>query len=136
MTFLSVIIPKPQIYLRTMLHAIGHAQSDGEMRDNLRLIAAILLAEWVSDCNPFLNNASSQIFDMVTSAHFYEKGYAKSIFGGDVRMWFCSYVGFEKVTSQWAKENHPDCRGTISMRLFNQDDRHIELDAHSIQIYF
>lgn len=118
-----------------MLYGVGRASTDAELRANLRLILAILLAQW-SDTNPDLEGIRGDIFDIVTSEFFYEKGYAKTTENSDTRIWFCSYVGFEKVTSAWAKEHHPDCRGYISMRLHNQDERCNELDSHSIQFYF
>ena len=43
MAVMLVVVPSTQIYTRTMLHGIGRAQSQAEMWDNLRLIAAILI---------------------------------------------------------------------------------------------
>lgn len=135
MAFLSVIVPRPNLYVRTMLYGVGRAESDTELRANLRLIAACLLAEWYDEKQK-LNDITGQLFDMVTSEFFFANGYAKSKFRDEERLWFCSYVGFEKVTSAWAKKHHPGCKGYISMRVYNQDARHVELDSHTIQIYF
>jgi hypothetical protein len=78
----------------------------------------------------------SDIFDVVTSEAFYEKGVIKTVNNSDERLWFCTYAGFEKVTSQWAKDNAKGCHGVVSMRLHNTDTLHREADGHSIQIYF
>lgn len=135
MAFLSIVHPSPQIYLRTKLHGIGYASSDAELRENLRLITAILLAKW-SDTNPNLDGIRGILFDVITNEFFYHNGYAKAVDGTDERLWFCSYVGFEQITSKWAKEKHPGCKGYISMRLFNRDAKQQELDSHTVQIYF
>lgn len=136
MALLHIVNPNNRIYTRTMLHGVGRAGSDAELRANLRVILAILLVDW-SETNPDLSGERGDIFDVITTPQFYEKGYAKTIaHKGDERLWFCSYIGFEKVTSKWAKENCPDCHGYISMRIYNQDSRHNELESHTIIIYF
>ena len=136
MALLLVVNPSPRIYTRTMLFGVGRADSHSEMQDNLRLIAAILMAQW-SDTNPDLSGVRGHIFDVLTSELFYQKGYAKTQFGDyDDRLWFCDYVGFEKITSRWAKENCPGCNGYICMRIHNQDDKHRERDNHTVLIYF
>lgn len=137
MAFLHVALPNKNIYTRTLLHAIGRAHTDGEMRANLRLIVAVLLAQWSDTHAHLLHGQLGDLFDVVTSEDLYLKGVVKTVAGErDERLWFCSYIGFEKITSQWAKETHPDCHGVVCMRLFNQDARHNEIDSHSIQIYF
>jgi hypothetical protein len=136
MAVLLINIPSPHIYTRTMLHGIGRAQTNAEMWDNLRLIAAVLLARWC-DTGPDLTGVRGHIFDVLTSEFFYQKGYAKTKFGEhDDRLWFCGYIGFEKVTSLWAKKNYPKCHGYICMRVHNQDDKHREQDNHTILFYF
>lgn len=161
MAVILITEPNPKIYTRTLLHALGRADSDSEFRTNLRLVVAVLLAYW-ADTKPDLSGVRGDIFDVVTSEHFYRKGLAKTVYrekkgpllnddgiGIDpvpmwkeeladetARLWFCSYVGFEKITSKWAKENHPGCHGYICMRVFNQDVRHNEIDGHTIIVYF
>lgn len=132
-----IFIPNRNIYTRTMLYGVGRAQNDAELRNNLRLIAAVLLAGWSDTKDADLSGQMGEIFDILTSEKFYTEGYNTSIKGeNDRRLWFCSYIGFEKLTSKWARENHPDCHGYICMRVFNQDDQRRELDHHTIQIYF
>lgn len=136
MAFLSIVIPRPKIYTSTRLYGVGRAESDAELRANLRLITAVLLGEWYEEHKPGLDMKNGHVFDIATSEFFFKNGFAKSQFNEDTRLWFCTYVGFEKVTSWWAKKNHPTCHGYLSMRLLNQDVRHNELDSHTIQIYF
>ena len=136
MAVLLVVKPNSHVYIRTMLYGIGRANSHAEMQDNLRLIAAILMADWVN-LQPDPGDVREHIFDVMTTPLFYENGYAKTKFGDyDDRLWFCDYVGFEKITSQWAKENCPGCNGYICMRIHNQDDKHRERDNHTVLIYF
>ena len=136
MAVLIVVAPSPQVYTRTLLYAIGRAQTQAEMWDNLRLIAAVILVNWC-DSNPDLSGVRGNIFDVLTTEFFYLNGYAKTKFGEhDDRLWFCDYIGFEKITSTWAKENCPGCKGYLSMRLFNQDEKHRKQDTHTVQIYF
>ncbi|BAW19379.1 hypothetical protein [Ralstonia phage RP31] len=118
-----------------MLHGVGRADSDAELRANLRVILAILLVDWY-ESNPDLGGVKSHIFDVVTAPQFYEEGYTKTVGNNDDRLWFCSYIGFEKLTSQWAKENAKGCHGVICARIFNQDARQNEMDHHCIQVYF
>lgn len=143
MAFLHIVHPNNKIYTRTQLFAVGRAKDNAEMRSNLRLIAASLLAFW-SDTNPDLSGEIGEIFDVVTSPDFYEKGLLKTYKGKneelgmyyDERLWFCTYAGFEKITSQWGKDNAKGCHGVVTMRLHNQDKLHNDCDAHTIQIYF
>lgn len=135
MTFLHLIVPNNHIYTRTLLFATGRAQSDAELRSNLRLIAAILLAFW-SDTKPDLSGSIGEIFDVVTSEPFYMKGLNKTVKNNDERLWFCTYAGFEKLTSQWARDNAKGCHGVVCLRIHNQDARHNDLESHSIQIYY
>jgi hypothetical protein len=136
MAILLVINPQIKLYTRYMLHGLGRVDNDAQFREQLRLMAAILLAHWM-DTNPVLKEKESDLFDVVTSEKFYEDGYTKTTNGdNDDRLWFCSYVGFERVTSAWAKKNHPECRGYIGMRIFNQDKNCRDLDSHTIIIYF
>lgn len=132
MAIMLVVSPQSKIYLRTILYGVGRAEDDSELRANFRLIAASVLAHW-SDSNPDLSGVRGDIFDVLTAEPFYQKGYAKT--SGE-RLWFCSYIGFEKITSTWAKTNHPDCKGYLCIRIYNQDSRHNELEFHTIQIYF
>lgn len=136
MAVILVVKPNAHVYLRTTLWAINKAQTYPEMFDNLRLIAAILMADWL-DSEPDLSGVREHIFDVMTTPFFYENGYAKTKFGdNDDRLWFCDYIGFEKITSQWAKENCPGCKGYICVRISNQNDRHKVVDNHTIQFYF
>lgn len=136
MAFLHIVNPNNRVYTRTMLYGVGRAETDAVFRANLRMILAILLANW-SDTNPDLSGVKGDIFDILTSPQFYEEGYAKTVAGEkDARLWFCSYIGFEKVTSKWAKENHPGCHGVVCARIYNQDTRHNEIDSHTVQFYF
>lgn len=136
MAIILVTNPQPKLYTRYMLHGFGRVDNDAEFREQLRLMVAVLLAQW-TDTKPDLSGARGVVFDVATNQQFYESGYAKTINGDrDARLWFCGYVGFERVTSEWAKKNCPGCHGYVSMRLYNQDERHNELDAHSIIIYF
>lgn len=136
MAVLQVFVPTPNIYTRTLLHGVGRAGTDAELRNNLRLIAAILMAGWHDKYQPDLGGSTGEIFDVMTNEKFYLDGYNTTAKGDDRRLWFCSYIGFEKLTSKWAKENHPDCHGYICMRMYNQDDKQREVDHHTIQIYF
>ncbi len=135
MAIILVTNPQPKLYTRYMLHGFGRVDNDADFREQLRLVAAILLAHW-SDTDPDLSGVRGEIFDVVTNMHFYQNGYGVTTKGNDRRLWFCSYIGFERVSSKWAKENHPNCHGYLSMRLYNQDTRHNELDSHTIMIYF
>lgn len=134
MAFIQLITANKPIYTRTMLHAVGRAGSDAELRANLRLITAVLLAV-TADHQPWLTEKHGELFDIVTSEKFHDDGYNKTRKGHDERLWFCSYVGFEKLTSQWALEHAKQCHGVICMRITNQDEKK-ELDAHTLQVYF
>lgn len=137
MSFLQIIIPNRKIYTQTRLFGIGRAESDGVMRANLRKIAAALSATWYAENEPELVGKIEHIFDVLTTEQFYENGYAKTVQDKyDPRLWLCSYIGFETLTSKWAKETIPACHGVICMRLYNQDERCDELEAHTVQIYF
>jgi hypothetical protein len=118
-----------------MLHGFGRVDNDAEFRSQLRLIAAILLAQW-SDTKPDLNGVRGDIFDVATNEQFYQNGYNVTTKGNDRRLWFCSYIGFERISSKWAMENYPGCHGYIGMRIYNQDERHNDLDSHTILFYF
>jgi hypothetical protein len=155
MAFITVVVPRPQLYSRFMLHGLGRVESDAHFREQLRLMAAILFAHW-SDGNPDLQGVKGDVFDVVIDQPFTERGFTKTVksekkadalvttFAGviepetrsDARLWFCSYIGFERITSKWAKENCPGCRGYICMRIYNQDLRHNIVDTHTVQIYF
>lgn len=146
MAFISVIIPHRKIYTQYMLHGYGRAKDDAEFRFGLRMTAAVLLSWWYDEAvllaekddpnRPNLEGSRGHVFDVATNEHFYTKGFGKTQNGNDERLWFCSYIGFEKVTSEWAKKNYPDCNGYICMRIYNQDSRHNELESHTVQIYF
>lgn len=138
MAFLLIKIPRPKLYSRYMLHGLGPVDNDATFRNDLRLMAAVLLAQWYDEKNTELTGKISDIFDVATTEQFYKQGYAKTTNGeNDTRLWFCSYIGFERsVKSAWVKKNCPDCRGYISMHIYNQDIRHNHLDSHVVQIYF
>lgn len=124
--------PDRTTYMQTILWALGRAEDDAEFRQNLRILMAVLLAKGYDDANPPTGKLSA-IFDIMTSESFYLKGYNKT---SDQHLWFPSYVGFEKLTSKWAKEKYPDCRGYLCMRLIEQDVEGKTLAAHTVQIYF
>lgn len=136
MAFLQIIKPDPGIYMRTRLYGVGRAESAAEMRDNLRLIGCILMARWSDDPHMALDGQIGDLFDVMTSESFYQKGIAKTVENNDERLWFNTYAGFEMLTSQWAKENAEGCRGVICMRVHNQGTDHQPIDSHTIQIYF
>ncbi len=133
--FLHIVFPHPGFYKRTQLNAINQSQDDGMMRENFRIMMAVLLAHW-ADTKPDLTGERGFLFDLLTSEKFYTSGYNKTKNGNDERLWFCSYVGFEKVRSKWMKEKYPDVRGVLCMRIFSRDNKGVELDAHTIQIYY
>ena len=132
MAVIIAVVPNPRVYLRTHLYGLGRAETDAAYRQNLRVIAAILFAYW-ADSAPDLSGERGHIFDVVTSDKFYHDGVNTT---SDRRLWFCSYVGFEKITSTWAKQNAPSCKGYLSMRIYITDEFSRELAAHTIQIYF
>lgn len=156
MAFLKIVYPDlgVGIFNKTLLYAIGRCGNDAELRENLRLIAAILVAHWSETITPEEHSINViDLINVVTDPQFYEKGFSKTnrnaiaeemieeqeIFGMssiDERLWFCSYIGFEKLTSKWSKENIPDCHGVICMRVFNQDKFHRDCDSHTIQIFY
>lgn len=136
MAFLKIVIPNRNIYTRTMLYGVGRAETDADLRKNLRLIAAVLITGWSDTTNPDLAGIVGEIFDVMTSPKFYEDGYNKTSKGNDTRLWFCSYVGFEKLTSKWAKETIPQCHGVICMRIYNQDAQQNPMDSHTVQIFY
>lgn len=125
-------IPDRATYVQTILWALGRAEDDAEFRKNLRILMAVLLAKGYDEANPPKDKLAA-IFDIMTSESFYLKGYNKS---SDQRLWFPSYVGFEKLTSKWAKETYPKCHGYLCMRLVEKDVNNKDLDAHTVQIYF
>lgn len=125
-------VPDRATYTQTLLWGLGRAEDDAEFRQNLRIIMAILLAKSYEDSNP-PEGREAAIFDIMTSESFYLKGYNKT---SDQRLWFPSYVGFEKLTSKWAKQKYPDCHGYLCMRLIEQDVENETLASHTVQIYF
>ncbi len=132
MAVMIVINKNAHLYLQTHLFAIGRAADDAEFRKNLRIMAAVLLADW-SDSKPDLSGVRGNIFDVITNEQFYQTGVNKT--SGE-RLWFCSYIGFEKITSKWAKENTNQSRGYICMRIYITDAQHNELESHTVQIYY
>lgn len=132
MAVLIVSHSNKKIYLQSHLWGLGRAEDDQAFRSNLRLIFAVLLAQW-SENNPELFGKDSYIFDIITTPHFYKKSYVTT---SDQKVWFCSYVGFEKITSKWAKEEFPNCRGYLCMRLYATNAQSEELEAHTVQIYY
>lgn len=125
-------IPDRTTYMQTILWALGRAEDDAEFRQNLRILMAVLLAKGYDDANPPTGKLAA-IFDIMTSESFYLKGYNKT---SNQIMWFPSYVGFEKLSSKWAKETYPGCRGYLCMRLIEKDIEFNEVEAHTVQIYF
>lgn len=137
MAVLQAVIPNSNIFLRTRLYGEGRAEDDAAMRKNFRIIAAVLMGEWSEITLVDLDGIYGDILDVMTSPKFYDDGYNKTTNGvNDDRLWFCSYVGFEKLTSKWAKETIPNCRGVILMRISNQDGKGNALDAHTVQIFY
>lgn len=132
MTVMLIVHKNAPLYLRTQLHGLGRAETDEAYRKNLRIIMAVLFAHW-SDTNPDLTGIRGNLFDVITNESFYQEGFNKT---SDKRLWFCSYVGFEKTTSEWAKEHAPSCRGYICMRVFVTDEFSNELESHTIIIYY
>ena len=121
-----------KLYIQTQLFGNGRAEDDASFRQNLRLIAAVLLAHW-SDTKPDLSGETGHIFDVLTSEKFYKEGYNST---SDYRLWTCSYIGFEKITSKWAKEKFPNAHGYICMRVVAFDAGATEKASHTIQFYY
>lgn len=132
MAFLILDHPNKQIYLQTHLWALGRAQDDDSYRANLRLVFAVLLAQW-SDNHPELFGENNHLFDIITNENFIKKTYVTT---SEKKIYFCSYIGFEKLTSKWAKEKYPHCRGYLCMRIYATNQHSEELDAHTIQMLY
>lgn len=124
MTFALIKAKDRKISINAILDGVARATTDAELRRNLRLIGAVLLAR----------HAEHSPYDAVHIAmteQFIEDGRVMTDKEG---VWFCSYVGFERITSQWAREQNFTC--VICMRLVKMDIKMRELVAHTVQIYF
>lgn len=131
MAFLIHHIPNKELYLNTQLWIVRRQIDDATYRKHLRVVMAILLATAYDEANPPVG-ISAELFDVLTSERFHECGYNKTT---DNRLWFCSYIGFEKITSAWAKEKYPKCKGYLCMRVLIKNHLHQET-SHTVQIYF
>lgn len=122
----------PKVYRMTLSHGIGQASME-EMRDNFRLIQAVAFAH-IYDEDPMCVPARHDVLvDILLSEQFARKGYVTL---SDESIVMCSYAGFERLTSKWAKQTYPDCRGVITTRLCKFDKSMNELAHYTVSVFF
>lgn len=121
-----------KIYRMVLSHAINLAESD-RIRDNFRFIASVLFAHCYDNGGVKVQPKDDYLVDVLLSEQYAKTGYVTL---SDESIVICSYAGFEKLTSKWAKENCLGCRGVITIRVCKFDKHLNVLDAHSVSIYF
>lgn len=122
----------PKIYRQTLSHGINLANAE-EIRDNFRLIQSVLFAHLVDEQTVDFGDKNNYLVDVLLSEQYARKGYVSL---SDESMMMCSYAGFEKLTSKWARETFPECRGVITTRI-GKFNKHMDaLDFHSVSFYF
>lgn len=124
MTFALIKAKDRKISINAILDGVARASSDAELRMNLRLIGAVLLARHAE-------HSPHDCVHIAMTEDIIHKGRVKVDEQG---IWFCSYVGYERVTSPWSKEQGFSC--VICMRLVKMDIKMRELVSDTIQIYF
>lgn len=122
----------PRIYRMTLSHGIYLADRE-EIRDNFRLIQCIAFANLIDETPINLGDKNDYLIDVLLSEQYARKGYVTL---SDESIVMCSYAGFEKLTSKWARETFPECRGVVTTRIGKFDKKLESLDFHSVSIYF
>lgn len=122
--FSLFIKPDRKISMHSMLHGVYKDNSDQHLRENLRTILAVLLAR---HCEHELGELES----LIIMPEMYEKGYVAT---KDCVV-ACSYIGFERVKSKWAKDQGLHC--VICARfVFTDALKRFEGHTHTVQFYF
>lgn len=121
----------PKIYRMTLSHGINLANVE-EIRDNFRLIQCVAFAHLYDDAQVDFGDKNNYLIDVLLSEQYARKGFVSL---SDESMAMCSYAGFEKLTSKWARETFPECRGVITTRI-GKFNKHLDaLDYHSVSFY-
>lgn len=119
--------------MQSVLHTVGRAGDDADLRYRLRLTLAILIAK-------HFENDPCDIVDIVTSEDFYNKGYIGAKGNNGEVIWACSYIGYERCTSKWARDRGYTC--VICMRmvagrlLAGNTSNNFNGEAHTVQFYY
>lgn len=119
--------------MQSALHVVGRAGDDSDLRARLRLTLAILVAK-------HFENDPSDIVDIVTNEEFYKKGFVGAKGNNGEVIWACSYVGWERCTSKWAKDKGYHC--VICLRMVagrleaGNTSNNFEGEAHTVQFYY
>ena len=122
--FRLIVKPDRKMSLNSILHGVYRDISDQQLRENLRTILAVLIAR-------HLENELTDLDALVIMPEMYEKGYVAT----KDAVVTCSYIGFERVSSRWAKEQGLHC--VICARYVAADARkQFEGQTHTVQFYF
>lgn len=133
--------------MQAMLYGVYRAGVSGKMLSgNLRLFQAIALAH-LPDYK--LKKLPVQVDDLVlilTTESMYKEGYLATVVGGGSKEFMAlptnkelhttTYIGFERLTSKWARENAAGCHCVITSRIVTRDSTNTELRTHSVSVYF
>lgn len=113
-----------KLALNLMLHGVYLDTMDSVLRRNLRLTLGVLLAKY-QEHNPSIAVDLAMMEDMIEHG---KCGFTDCV-------WACTYIGFERVSSKWAKELGLHC--VITARFGKGDLRSLfELENHTVQFYF
>lgn len=128
---------KLSLQLRT--HGDKGAADDDEHMDNLRMIIAVFLANYIDrpeydmDADPGFDHLAQ----ILTSQSMYEKGRIAVKDGSVTSIALNSYINYTRVTSEWAKQQYPDCTVQITVRLIQTiKDFDNVIDSHTLVVYF
>ncbi len=134
-------LPDKKVALQLKTHGDKGTVSDDEHTDNLRMILGVLLAKHMDvdegaydpDAFPDLN----EVISIATSWNLVEKGYAKITKTNGSFIANYSYINYTRVTSKWAKENHPTvtCQITARITLAVNDFSNV-VETHTLIVYF
>lgn len=131
MACLILNMPLPKVYRQLLSHGINLANTE-EIRDNFRIITSVAFAHIYDSQKVDFGEKNNYLIDVLLSEQYAFKGYVTL---SDNSIVMCSYAGFEKITSKWARETFPECRGVITTRIGKFNEKLESLDFHSVSIY-
>lgn len=139
MTCRVIGLPMKKLSLQLRTHGDKGAADDDEHMDNLRLILAVFLAKYIDrpeydmDADPELD----YLTQILTAESMYQKGRAPVKDGSVMSIALNSYINYTRVTSEWAKQQYPDCTVQITVRLIQAvKDFDDIIAAHTLVVYF
>lgn len=141
MTCRVIGMPLPRISLILRTHGDKGTNDDEEHMDNLRLILATALANYV-DCQSYVWSMTGDLeldhlAQILMSEPMHQRGRVRVEGRGYPTLAMCSYINYTRVTSDWAKQAYPGCTVQITVRLIEAiDDLTNVVDAHTLVIYF